>query len=108
MRTYLILSLIVLLTAFGDFALKYASMKHGPLTNSWFIAGAVLYAATAAGWVLLMRTHDLGQIAVLYSSATILILTAVGVFLFGESVSLKQSLGLGAALLSVVLVQANA
>ncbi len=108
MRSYMILAGIVAFTILGDFALKYASMKTTPLANSWFVGGAILYGATALGWVLLMQSHNLAQIAVLYSSATILALTGVGYTFFGETISLKQLLGLSAALLSVFLMESDA
>lgn len=108
MQSYLILVVIVGLTICGDFALKCASLKNSPLVSTWFMGGTLLYAGTALGWVFLMQSHNLTQIAVLYSAATILALTAVGYGFFGESVSTKQLIALCAALLSVVLIQAEA
>lgn len=108
MHTYAILAFIVLLTIIADYALKYASLSNSPYVSRWFASGALLYGATAIGWIALMRTHDLAQIAVLYSAATIVTLTLVGMISFGETLSTKQIVGLCAALLSVVLVQAEA
>ena len=108
MRSLLILATLVLLTILGDYALKYASLKMSPFVSSWFAGGALLYAMTAVGWVVLMRSHDLAQIAVLYSAATIIALTLVGIVSFGEILSGKQVVGLLAALLSVVLMEAEA
>ncbi|PTV94518.1 hypothetical protein C8J27_10749 [Rhodobacter aestuarii] len=108
MRSYLILVGIVAFTILGDYALKSAAIKTAPFTTSWFAAGTVLYAVTALGWVFLMQTHNLAQIAVLYSSATILGLTAVGVAFFGETLSLRQIVGLGAALFAVVIMETEA
>lgn len=108
MRSYLILAGIVALTVMGDYALKYASMKATPALSTWFASGAILYAGTALGWVLLMQSHNLAQIAVLYSSATILALTGVGYAFFGEAISARQAIGLVAALLSVILMGSEA
>lgn len=108
MHSYLILAGILAFTVFGDYALKYASTMSTPMLSSWFVGGAALYAVSAVGWLLLMQTHNLAEIAVLYSAATILALTAVGYFFFGENVSFRQVLGLSAALLSVFLMQAEA
>lgn len=108
MKSFIILGAIVVLTILGDYALKYASLKVTPFANSWFIGGAGLYAMTAVGWVALMRNHDLAQIAVFYSAATIIALTLVGIVSFGEILSGKQIVGLLAALLSVVLMEAEA
>ena len=108
MRSYIILTSIVAFTVLGDCALKNASIKDTPLLTSWFISGVGLYAATAFGWVLLMQTHNLAQIAVLYSSATILALTGVGYAFFNETISSRQLIGLSAALLSVFLMEGEA
>lgn len=108
MRSYFILAAIVAFTLVGDYALKCASLRGAPLSSTWFVCGAALYAATALGWVWLMQSHNLAQIAVLYSAATILMLTGVGVVFFGETLSLRQISGLGIALLSVVMMQAEA
>jgi len=108
MNSYLFLIFVIVLTISGDYALKYASLKSSPLVSGWFVLGALLYGATAIGWIALMRTHDLAQIAVLYSSATIVALTLVGILSFGETLTMKQLIGLSAALLSVVLMQSDA
>ncbi|MGY9046736.1 hypothetical protein P775_16635 [Puniceibacterium antarcticum] len=107
MRSYLILAGVVAFTVFGDYALKHASMKSAPLSSYWFIGGVLLYASTAYGWMLLMQNHNLAQIAVIYSSTTILALTGVGYAFFGESISLRQALGISAALISVFLMESD-
>ena len=108
MISYMILAGVVVLTVIGDYALKHASMTASPVTSYWFASGVSLYAVTALGWLLLMRSHNLGQIAILYSAATILALTGAGVVFFGENVSSKQAAGLTAALLSVFLTSSEA
>ncbi|SOB94623.1 hypothetical protein [Rhodobacter maris] len=108
MRSYFILLGIVAFTILGDYALKSAALRASPFATTWFAGGALLYALTALGWVWLMQTQNLAQIAVLYSSATILGLTAVGVAFFGETLSLRQVVGLGAALFSVLVMEAEA
>ncbi|PYF06410.1 hypothetical protein C8J30_1285 [Rhodobacter viridis] len=108
MRSYLILAGIVVLTILGDYALKYASLRASPHTSPWLFGGAALYALTALGWMWLMQSQSLAQIAVLYSSATILLLTGVGIVFFGETLSTRQVAGLAAALFAVVMMQADA
>lgn len=108
MYKYWILLFIITFTLIGDYALKSASQKSSPLVSLGFVGGAFLYGATAIGWVALMQTHNLAQIAVLYSAVTIIALSAMGVLLFGEIISSKQMLGILAALLAVLLVEAEA
>lgn len=107
MHTYVLLAFVVVLTLIADFALKHASLGTSPYVSAWFASGALLYGATAIGWIALMRTHDLAQIAVLYSAATIVALTLLGIVSFDETLSKKQFIGLLAALLSVVLMEAE-
>lgn len=108
MHSYALLAFVVVLTVVADYALKYASLKTSPYVSAWFACGALLYGATAVGWIALMRSHDLAQIAVLYSAATIIALSLLGIVSFGETLSVKQMVGLSAALLSIVLMQADA
>ncbi|MFT3690681.1 hypothetical protein [Paenirhodobacter sp.] len=99
-----ILIAIIALTAAGDFAIKHASGRADPFTSWQFLSGIILYGLPAIGWLLLMREYSLAQIGVIYSSATILILTALGVFMFGEKVNPKQLAGIAAAIASIWLV----
>lgn len=108
MHSYIYLAFVVVVTVVADYALKSAALKNSPFVSSWFVGGALLYGATAIGWVALMRTHDLAQIAVLYSAGTIIALTLLGIVSFGETLSMKQVIGLSAALLSVALMEADA
>lgn len=108
MHSYAVLACVVVLTVVADYALKHASLTASPYGSRWFVIGTLLYAATAVTWIALMKTHDLAQIAVLYSAATIIGLTLLGIFSFGETLTTKQVVGLSAALLSVVLMEAEA
>lgn len=100
----LVLGAIIALTAAGDYALKTASGKELPLTSWQFAFGVVLYGLPAIGWLFLMREYSLAQIGVIYSSATILILTAIGTFMFDEQLQPKQIAGIIAAIASIWLV----
>lgn len=100
----LVLVAIIALTAAGDYAIKHASGREDPFVSWQFLSGIVLYGLPAIGWLLLMREFSLAQIGVIYSSATILILTALGVFMFGEQLNSRQVLGIAAAIASIWLV----
>ncbi|MBL3571368.1 hypothetical protein BV509_20360 [Rhodovulum sulfidophilum] len=107
-KTYAILVGIVIVTAAGDYALKMAAVRPSPLTSFWFVKGTLLYAVTAVGWIALMQSHSLPQIAVLYSAATIVALSFIGAVAFGEHVSLRQWTGIVLALTAVILVEFEA
>jgi small multidrug resistance pump len=88
----------------GDYFLKLASGRESPLRTAWFYLGFALYASTAFGWVFVMRHLKLATIGVLYSVSMVLLLTAVGVVQFGESLNLSELAGIILALASLVLL----
>jgi drug/metabolite transporter (DMT)-like permease len=88
----------------GDYFLKLASTRDQPLWTGWFYLGFALYASTAFGWVFVMRHLKLATISVLYSVSMVLLLTAVGVVLFEESLNHYELAGIALAIASLVLL----
>src|SRR5436309_13039215 len=88
----------------GDYFLKLASAREQPLRTGWFYLGFVLYASTAFGWVFVMRHPKLATIGVLYSISMVLLLTAIGVVLFRESLNYFEVIGIVLAVVSLVLL----
>ena len=88
----------------GDYFLKLASKEDESLRTPWFYIGFALYAATAFGWLFVMKHLKLATISVLYSVSMIVLLTAVGVIAFRESLSYSEMLGLGMAIAALFLL----
>ena len=88
----------------GDYFLKLASTREQPLRTGWFYLGFVLYASTAFGWVFVMKFLKLATISVLYSVSMVLLLTAIGVLLFRESLNSFEVAGMILAMASLVLL----
>ena len=88
----------------GDYFLKLASAREQPLRVSSFYLGFALYASTAFGWVFVMKYLKLATISVLYSVSLVLLLTAIGVMLFQESLSYFEVIGIVLAVISLVLL----
>jgi small multidrug resistance pump len=88
----------------GDYFLKLASAREEPLRTRWFYLGFALYASTAFGWVFVMRHLKLATISVLYSISMVLLLTAIGVVLFRESLNYFEAIGIVLAVASLVLL----
>jgi small multidrug resistance pump len=88
----------------GDYFLKLASERDHPLQSQSFYLGFTLYASTAFGWVFVMRHLKLATISVLYSICMILLLTAIGVVAFRESLTASETVGLVLAGISLVLL----
>jgi len=88
----------------GDYFLKLASGRDQPLRSGWFYLGFALYASTAFGWVYVMRHLKLATIGVVYSVSMVLLLTAVGVVLFRESLNAAEWAGIALAVAALVLL----
>jgi drug/metabolite transporter (DMT)-like permease len=88
----------------GDYFLKLASARDQSLRTGWFYFGFVLYASTAFGWVFVMKHLKLASISVLYSVSLVLLLTAIGVVLFRESLNSFEVIGIVLAVVSLVLL----
>lgn len=88
----------------GDYFLKLASAREQPLRSSVFLIGFLVYSSTAFGWVYVMRHLKLATVGVVYSISMILLLTAMGVFIFREALSLREGIGLVLAIVSLILL----
>jgi small multidrug resistance pump len=88
----------------GDYFLKLASAREQVLRTGWFYLGFALYASTAFGWVFVMKHLKLATISVLYSVSLVLLLTAIGVVLFRESLNYYEVIGIVLAVVSLVLL----
>lgn len=99
--------LVVVLAAMtigGDWLLKLASMKERAFTSPEFALGGLLYALTAVGWVIAMRHMTLGAIGVWFSIAVMLMLTALGVVAFKETLGAREMLGIALAIAALALM----
>ncbi len=88
----------------GDYFLKLSSAYPQPLRTGWFYLGFALYASTAFGWVFVMKHLKLATISVVYSVSMVLLLTAVGMVLFRESLNYLELAGIVLAVASLVLL----
>ena len=88
-------------TVGGDYCLKMASQERHTFRNWWFIAGCLIHALTAIGWVLAMKHIKLATIGTMYSLSTVLLLAGLGVFAFGEILNRYE---VGGILLAVVTI----
>lgn len=93
-----------LMGVLGDYFLKVASEKEHSLKSPWFYLGFALYASTAFGWVFVMKHLKMATISVLYSVSMIVLLTAVGVIFFRESLKAAELAGLVLAIASLILL----
>ncbi|WP_428925647.1 hypothetical protein [Marinibacterium sp. SX1] len=104
MTTVLFLLAVTLLTCPGDYCIKLSTHHPSGLGSGLFWIGLVLYGLPAFGWFVLMRSHSLASVAVLYSSATLVLLAGLGWLVFNEPFGSRQVAGLGLALAAVVVM----
>jgi len=88
----------------GDYFLKLASREEQSLKTPWFYLGFALYAATAFGWVFVMKHLKLATISGLYSVSMVVLLTAVGVGVFREALNYYEMAGLVMAIAALILL----
>ena len=88
----------------GDYFLKLASQHATPLRSVSFYVGFVVYASTAFGWVFVMQHLKLAVVGVVYSVSMIILLTAIGTFVFKESLGPREIAGLILAIASLCLL----
>lgn len=104
MKSMLILFAITAATLVGDYCIKLASERTSGVTSYTFYLGAILYALPAVGWFFLMRQHSLATIGVFYSASTIILLAALGYFVFKENFGMREMVGIMLAVASVVVM----
>ena len=104
MKVPFVILLIAVFTLIGDYLLKLASEREQSFTTAAFAVGLLVYGSTAVGWVLVMKHMSLASIGVWYSIVTILLLTGLGVFAFGESLTGRDILGLCLAFAALALM----
>jgi len=107
MNSLVIVAVISLLTMLGDLCIKLATTHHQGVWSAFFVLGVLLYAVPAFGWFVLMRTHSLAAIGVIYSAATLILLAGLGHFAFNEALGPRQAAGVALAVVAVLLMQAE-
>jgi len=88
----------------ADYFLKLASAHDNVLKTPSFYVGFAIYASTAFGWVFVMKHLKLATISVVYSISMVLLLTAMGLVFFRESLSYSEVAGLVMAIVSLILL----
>jgi drug/metabolite transporter (DMT)-like permease len=88
----------------GDYFLKLASAKESSLKAVEFYIGLVVYASTAFGWVFVMKHLKLATVGVVYCVSMVLLLAAIGVVGFKESLNDYEIAGIAMAIGSLILL----
>jgi drug/metabolite transporter (DMT)-like permease len=87
-----------------DYFLKRASALPHPFLSRDFWIGLAGYALSAFAWVLLLQRIKLATIGAIYCLTLIILLAAVGTFIFGEKLNSMEFLGLALGCISIFLL----
>lgn len=84
----------------GDYFIKRASIAF-----TWrdVIFGSIFYLITVPGWVWLLKFAKLATLASLGAALNIMMLVAMGVFIFHEHLSTREVVGVLLAIAAVVM-----
>ncbi len=88
----------------GDYFVKTAADRQLPLTSWQCLLGLVFYGASGVGFYFTLRHVSLAQMGVAFSALSLLSLCALGVIAFGETMGLREYLGVATAILSMILM----
>lgn len=108
MKAHVIAVLITVLLAVaavaGDYFLKLASSHKSPFTSWQFGVGMLIYGLSAVGLVCVMPHLNLAHLGAWYCVTMVLCLAILGTTVFGESLNLREWVGVGLAVVSLVLL----
>jgi multidrug transporter EmrE-like cation transporter len=88
----------------GDYFLKIAGRSDTPFKTWWFMVGLAAYAASAFGAVYVLKHLKLATVGVVYCLTLTLLLTAMGVFVFRETLHFYEVMAIVMALLSLCML----
>ncbi|MEN9647204.1 MAG: Small Multidrug Resistance protein [Candidatus Parcubacteria bacterium] len=92
----------VLLEVIADVLFKYSVVQN---KNSFWLAGIVLYIIGTAIWALLLRYEQLSKAIVIFAVLNIILVVLAGVFIFNESLTTMQKVGIVLGIMSVMLLE---
>lgn len=104
MKLYLLVLAIVAVTVYADYLLKVASERPNWMSSIEFGAGALLYGATAVGWVIAMKQTSLASVAVSYSVLMLVLVAGLGALVFREALTLRDVIALALACAALSLM----
>jgi small multidrug resistance pump len=100
----LLTAALSLLAVIGDYFLKRASGADTPFRTPAFLTGFVIYASTAFGTVYVFRHLKLATSGGIYAVCFVVMLTALGIVGFRETLRPSEVLGLCMAVGALVLL----
>ncbi len=107
MSKYFYIFIVVLMSVFGvlgDYFIKLSGHSQKYILVKWFILGLSVYSLSAFGWFFVMKHIKLSTLGVYYALTTVILLVAVGVFVFKETLNASEIIGVLLAVASLILL----
>jgi uncharacterized membrane protein len=70
----------------------------------FFICGGIFYVLSFGLYVYLLKVFNLSKISPFMTIATMLLVVAAGLFIFKETISIKQGAGIALGMISIMLI----
>lgn len=99
---FVLMAFGVVLEVAGDVLFKKWSLTG---TRTWLVVGFGLYSMGAIGWALSLRYEGLAKAVTVFMVANVVLAVVAGLVLFGEKLNAWNWLGVGLALLAIVLCE---
>lgn len=100
-----VIFLVIFLTGIllsGDYLIKYSVGKENPMP--YLISAGILWCISIYGWYITFQHNRIAIVGILFAMFSLIGTTCIGVFGFGERLSMSEWVGLGMALVASVLL----
>lgn len=95
---------ITIFTSIGDSFLKKSSNLPDTFHSKYLWIGTIIYALTSLMWVYVYRNMKFATSVTIYSIFSIIIFTFIGIFVFKESISIIEIIGILFAVISLIIL----
>lgn len=92
------------LTVLGDYFLKSSTQSEQTVVWLPLVSGCLLYGITGFGWAFSMRHMKLASLGVAFSVITTTFVGLLGWWVFNETLSSRECVGIGLGLAALVLL----
>lgn len=104
MKNAITIFLATIIAVIGDDFIKKATLARGVSEAVYLGIAIFFYAANAIAFFFIYKNTELSSVGVYYAVSTIFLFVLSGVFLFNETISRGEILGIAFGVISVVLL----
>lgn len=97
--------MVVVLTGMlltGDYLIKSATIVRSPVVM--LVLAALIWSASIPGWYLVNKTSRIAILGAMFAVISVIGTTMIGVVIFREKLSVLEWVGIGLAIVSMMLL----